>query len=69
LGFTKSEAYPNLYLLQDGKIHLILVLNIDDLFLIGDEEHIAKCKKDLASKFDMKDIGLMHYFMGLKVWK
>jgi hypothetical protein len=49
LSFTKSEADPNLYLLQVGKSLLILVLYVDDLFLTGDEELISKCKKDLAS--------------------
>jgi hypothetical protein len=69
MGFTKSEADPNLYLLQVGKDPLILVLYVDDMFLTGVEELIARCKKDLASEFEMKDIGLMHYFLGLEVWQ
>eukprot|EP00253_Pinus_taeda_P034044 PITA_34044 len=28
---------------------------------------IGDCKKNLATKFDMKDLGLMHYFLGLEV--
>jgi hypothetical protein len=32
------------------------VLYVDNLFLTGVEELIARCKKDLASKFEMKDI-------------
>ena len=28
---------------------------------------IHKCKRELASEFEMKDLGLMHYFVGLKV--
>jgi hypothetical protein len=44
------------------------VLYVDDLFLTGAEELIAGCKEDLATEFEMKDIGLMHYFLGLEVW-
>jgi hypothetical protein len=35
------------------------------LFLTCTEELIARCKADLASEFEMKDIGLMHYFLGI----
>ena len=42
---------------------------MDDLFLIGDEKQIVECKKKLAEEFEMKDLGLMHYFLGLEVWK
>jgi hypothetical protein len=51
LSFTNSEVYPNLYLLQVGKSILILVLYVNDIFLIGNEELISKCKKDLDLKF------------------
>jgi len=42
------------------------VLYVDDLIIIAGERLIKGCKGDLASEFEMKDIGLMHYFMGLE---
>jgi len=69
LGFTKSEADANLYhIVVEGKL-LIIVLYVDDLILTGDEQLIRSCKEDLAREFEMKDMGLMHYFLGLEVWQ
>jgi hypothetical protein len=42
---------------------------VDDLFITRVEHLIAECKKGLASEFEMSDIGLMHYFLGMEVWK
>jgi hypothetical protein len=48
---------------------VILLLYVDDLFLAGAKSLITQCKKELASEFDMKDLGLMHYYLGLEVWQ
>jgi hypothetical protein len=48
---------------------LILVLYVDDLFLTSDEKLIVGWKRELTSKFAMKDLGLIHYFLGLEVWQ
>eukprot|EP00253_Pinus_taeda_P026032 PITA_26032 len=69
LGFTKSEANPNLYFIVVGEEPLILVLYVDDLIITSAERLIEGYKRDLASEFEMKDIGLMHYFLGLEVWQ
>jgi hypothetical protein len=42
---------------------------VDDLFLMGAEKLIEWCKQQLASEFEMKDLGLIHYFLGLEVWQ
>ena len=68
LGFTKSEADVKLYqIVVDGKL-LIIVIYADDLILTGDEKLITSCKEDLAREFAMKDMGLLHYFLGLEIW-
>ena len=48
---------------------IILLLYVDDLFLTGNEKQISKCKKKLALEFEMKYLGLMHYFLGLEIWQ
>ena len=69
LGFEKSEADPNLYYLVEGEDPIILVLYVDDLFMTRVERLIVRCKLGLASEFEMKDIGFMHYFLGMEVWQ
>jgi hypothetical protein len=69
LGFTKSKADSSLYFKIMNNEPVILLLYVDDLFLTGEEKLITECKKRLASEFEMKDLGLMHYFLGLEVWQ
>jgi hypothetical protein len=69
LGFTKSKADPNLYYKVEDSGPVILLLYVDDLFLTGNEKLIVECKRNLASEFEMKDLGMMHYFLGLEVWQ
>ena len=69
LGFIKSDADPNLYYLMMENEPLILVLYVDDLFFTGSSRLIEDHKRNLAAEFNMKDMGLMHYFLGLEVWQ
>eukprot|EP00253_Pinus_taeda_P032076 PITA_32076 len=46
-----------------------MLLYVDDLFLTGADPLIHKCKRELASEFEMKDLGLVHYFLGLEIWQ
>ena len=48
---------------------MILLLYVDDLFLTGDEELILDSKRKLTTEFEMKDLGTMHYLLGLEVWQ
>jgi hypothetical protein len=48
---------------------VILLLYVGDLFITGEKFLIIQCKKELASEFDMKDLGLKHYYLGLEVWQ
>ena len=48
---------------------VILILYVDDLLITGDDHLIDQCKKDLIREFEMKALGLLHYFLGLEVRK
>jgi hypothetical protein len=70
LELTKSEEDPNLYYKVFDGDPLILVLYVNEY--VPYKEHrdsSIKCKRELASEFKMRDIVLMHYFLGLEVWK
>ena len=42
---------------------------MDDLFFTGNEKQITESKKNLAEESEMKDLGLVHYFLELEVWQ
>ena len=66
LGFTKSEVDANLYhIVVECKL-LIIVLYVDVLIITCDEKLIKYFKEDLAREFEMKDMGLLHYFLCLE---
>jgi hypothetical protein len=69
LSFTKSKFDPNLYFKIENNGPVILFLYVDDLFLTDAENLITYCKKKLVVEFEMKDLGPMHYLLGLEVWQ
>jgi hypothetical protein len=62
-----DKSMVGLRWIYKGKL-LIIVIYVDDLILIGDEQLIHSCKEDLEKEFEMKDMGLLHYFLGLEIW-
>ena len=69
LGFTKSKADSNLYYKVDDGNPVMLLLYVDDFFVTVMDQLIADTKRNLVAKFEMKDLGMMHYFLGMEVWK
>ena len=68
LSFTKSKEDPNLYYKVEEGNPVILLLYVDDLFVIGEDGIIVDTKRNLAVEFEMNDLGMMHYFLGMEVW-
>ncbi|KAG8490680.1 hypothetical protein CXB51_013908 [Gossypium anomalum] len=69
LGFTKSISEPTLYVKKDEKETLLIVsLYVDDLLVTGSkDELIEDFKKQMQDFFEMTDLGLMTYFLGMEV--
>ena len=45
------------------------LLYVNDLFLTRKEELIKVVRRRLATEFEMKDLDMMHYFLGMEVWQ
>ena len=69
LGFTKSKADSNIYYkVEEGNQVVLLLLYVDEFFVRGEDGLIADKKGKLTAEFEMKDLGMMHYFLGMEVW-
>ena len=69
LGFSESKAYFNLYFKVEGERLVMLLLYVDDLFMTRQDELIINAKRKLVAEFEMKEMGMMHYLLGMEVWK
>ena len=48
---------------------MLLLLYVNDLFLIVKEELIKDARRRLAAELEIKDLGIMHYSVGMEVCK
>jgi hypothetical protein len=67
-GFSRCHSDPNFYTKKVGSHLIILVLYVDDLILTSsDSKLLNHVKTSLKKKFEMTDLGFLHYFLGLHV--
>ena len=67
-GFSRFHSDPNVYTKKVGIHLIILVLYVDDLILTGsDPKLLNNVKTNLKKKFEMTELGFLHYFFGLQV--
>ena len=68
LGFVKSLSEATLYVkLKDNDV-LIMSLYVDDLLVTGSNELLVEeFKQEMMNVFEMTDLGLMTYFLGMEV--
>eukprot|EP00253_Pinus_taeda_P018259 PITA_18259 len=67
-GFSRCHSDNIVYTKKVGKSLIILVLYVDDIILTSSDPNLINhVKSSLKKKFDMTDLGHLHYFLGLQV--
>ena len=68
LGYTTSPYDSALFLHRTDKGTILLLLYVDDMIIIGDDlSGLQELKDFLNQQFEMKDLGHLSYFLGLKI--
>ncbi|KAL0403633.1 UNVERIFIED_CONTAM: Retrovirus-related Pol polyprotein from transposon TNT 1-94 [Sesamum radiatum] len=67
-GFERSQNEPSLYVKKGTKDFLIVCLYVDDLIYAGiNSIMVQDFRKAMMEEFEMNDLGLMKYFLGIQV--
>jgi hypothetical protein len=67
-GFQTSNVDFSLYVKKTDRGIVVIVIYVDDLIITKDSyADIFDLKKLLKQKFEMKDLGELHYFLGIEV--
>ncbi|PNX86396.1 putative LRR receptor-like protein kinase, partial [Trifolium pratense] len=70
-GFRRSKSEPTLYIKTQGQYDTLIVsLYVDDLIYTGNNITLINgFKEDMMKTFEMTDLGLMNYFLGIEMQK
>lgn len=70
-GFQRSKSEPTLYVKKQGNTGILIVsLYVDDLVFTGnDEKMLEEFKREMMKKYEMSDLGLLHYFLGFEIFQ
>ena len=68
MGFTQSSSDPCIYYINTGGDIFCLGVYVDDIILAGSsDDQIKEVKVALSQKFEIKDMGKLHHFLGISV--
>ncbi|KAL8119157.1 hypothetical protein AgCh_016606 [Apium graveolens] len=68
LGISKCPYEHAIYTRRESNEFLIIAIYVDDLLVTGSSmENIVKFKKQMSMEFEMSDMGLLAYYLGLEV--
>jgi histone deacetylase 1/2 len=70
LGFTPSKADTSLFFYNNGRHTLFVLVYVDDIIVASSSHEATKVLlNDLQKEFALKDLGDLHYFLGIEVKK
>ena len=66
--FKINKVDKCVYVKNTYKGYVIVCLYIDDMLILGNNDHIIKStKKILTNKFDMKNLGVAYIILGIQI--
>ena len=67
MGFATLKLDSSMFIRKGRLVPVSILLYVNDLVIIGaDLGEIDRVKLQLAASFDMKDLGDLHYFLGIE---
>jgi hypothetical protein len=70
LGFAVSKGDTSLFIYQKGGVSIFLLIYIDDIVVASSSDQVVEALlADLRRDFPLKDLGPLHYFLGIEVEK
>ncbi len=64
----ESDADFSVYVAQVGDVKIFIVVYVDDLILVcNNKEKLLQVKEEFSRKFEMKDLGDLHFFLRMEV--
>lgn len=70
LGFIPSKADTSLFLFNKSGVTIFVLIYVDDIIVTSSSQQaISTLLKDLSSTFALKDLGDLHFFLGIEVKK
>ncbi|KAJ0825597.1 putative RNA-directed DNA polymerase [Helianthus annuus] len=68
MGFVQSLCDHSLFILNKNDVIVILLVYVDDIVVTGNNpSEIEVVKRCLSDNFQIKDLGLLKYFLGIEV--
>ena len=68
MGFKQTKSDPCIYVSTTGRDPFYIGVYVDDMVMAGkDEASLQKVKDELGTKFEIKDLGKLKYFLGMTI--